>query len=78
MSSTPGMILDASPSLFELMKAVSFGESLPSTVAMGHEGAAVTTVVAAPGYPDSPLTGTPIQLPPPGSRPCATAQRVVR
>jgi phosphoribosylamine--glycine ligase len=58
-------ILDASPSLFDLMRAVSFGESLPATVAMGHNGAAVTTVVAAPGYPDSPATGAPIQLPPP-------------
>lgn len=58
-------ILDASPSLFDLMKAVSFGESLPSTAAMGHKGAAVTTVVAAPGYPDSPVTGAPITLPPP-------------
>ena len=58
-------ILDASPSLFDLMRAVSFGESLPATVAMGHSGAAVTTVVAAPGYPDSPVTGAPIQLPPP-------------
>jgi phosphoribosylamine---glycine ligase len=58
-------ILDASPSLFDLMRAVSFGESLPATVAMGHSGAAVTTVVAAPGYPDSPASGAPIQLPPP-------------
>ena len=58
-------ILDASPSLFDLMRAVSFGESLPATVAMGHSGAAVTTVVAAPGYPESPVTGAPIQLPPP-------------
>jgi phosphoribosylamine--glycine ligase len=27
-------------------------------------GAAVTTVVASPGYPETPMTGTPIHLPP--------------
>jgi phosphoribosylamine---glycine ligase len=58
-------ILDASPSLFDLMKAVSFGEALPANAAMGHKGAAVTTVIAAPGYPDAPVTGAPIHLPPP-------------
>lgn len=57
-------ILDASPSLFDLMRAVGFGESLPASVTMGANGAAVTTVVAAPGYPDSPITGSLIQLPP--------------
>jgi phosphoribosylamine--glycine ligase len=56
-------ILDMSPSLFDLMRAVSFGEPLPSAMTVENNGAAVTTVVAAPGYPDSPITGAPIQLP---------------
>lgn len=58
-------ILDASPSLFDLMRAVSYGEQLPANASMSAAGAAVTTVVAAPGYPDAPVTGTPIVLPPP-------------
>jgi phosphoribosylamine--glycine ligase len=57
-------ILDASPSLFDLMRAVSFGESLPAQAAIGNRGSAVTTVVAAPGYPDAPRTGASIHLPP--------------
>jgi phosphoribosylamine-glycine ligase len=57
-------ILDASPSLFDLMRAVSYGEQLPDKVAIGASRAAVTTVIAAPGYPDAPMTGTPIVLPP--------------
>jgi phosphoribosylamine--glycine ligase len=57
-------ILDASPSLFDLMRAISYGESLPSAAFIGASGAAVTTVVAAPGYPESPATGAPIILPP--------------
>jgi phosphoribosylamine--glycine ligase len=58
-------ILDASPSLFDLMRAVSYGESLPGSAMIASSGAAVTTVVAAPGYPESPATGSTIQLPPP-------------
>jgi phosphoribosylamine--glycine ligase len=57
-------ILDASPSLFDLMRAVGFGESLPAEASIGASGAAVTTVVAAPGYPETPTTGSPIELPP--------------
>jgi phosphoribosylamine--glycine ligase len=57
-------ILDASPSLFDLMRAISFGESLPSSATIGQSGAAVATVVAAPGYPETPATGAAIQLPP--------------
>jgi phosphoribosylamine--glycine ligase len=56
-------VLDASPSLFDMMRAISFGESLPSTATIGASGAAVTTVVAAPGYPEAPVTGSPIELP---------------
>jgi phosphoribosylamine---glycine ligase len=29
------------------------------------DGSAVTTVVASPGYPETPITGAPIVLPPP-------------
>ena len=57
-------ILDASPSLFDLMRAVGYGETLPSSAAVGATGAAVTTVVAAPGYPEAPITGGAIELPP--------------
>ena len=60
-------VLDASPSLFDLMRAISFGESLPSTATIEASGAAVTTVVAAPGYPEAPVTGSPIELPEPSS-----------
>jgi phosphoribosylamine--glycine ligase len=58
-------ILDASPSLFDLMRAISFGEPLPMTATMGASAAAVSTVIAAPGYPETPTTGTTIELPPP-------------
>jgi phosphoribosylamine--glycine ligase len=58
-------ILDASPSLFDLMRAVSYGEQIPPDASMSATGAAVTTVVAAPGYPEAPVTGAPIVLPPP-------------
>jgi phosphoribosylamine---glycine ligase len=58
-------ILDASPSLFDLMRAISFGDSLPANASIGAIGAAVTTVIAAPGYPEAPVTGAPILLPPP-------------
>jgi phosphoribosylamine--glycine ligase len=58
-------ILDASPSLFDLMRAIGFGESLPTNATIGATGAAVTTVVAAPGYPETPRTGSLIELPPP-------------
>jgi phosphoribosylamine--glycine ligase len=58
-------ILDASPSLFDLMRAVSYGEPLPAMATIGATGAAVTTVIAAPGYPETPKTGSPIELPSP-------------
>jgi phosphoribosylamine-glycine ligase len=58
-------ILDASPSLFDRMRAVSYGEPLPTNATIGASAAAVTTVVAAPGYPETPATGALIELPPP-------------
>ena len=57
--------LDATPSLFDLMRAVGFGESLPLDATIQAKNAAVTTVIAAPGYPESPRTGDRIELPPP-------------
>jgi phosphoribosylamine---glycine ligase len=56
-------ILDASPSLFDLMRAVAFGEQLPAAATVRATGAAVTTVLAAAGYPDSPRAGDVIHLP---------------
>ena len=58
-------ILDASPSLFDLIRAVGFGESLPSGAVVTASRAAVTTVLAASGYPESPRSGDVIHLPPP-------------
>ena len=46
------------------MRVIGFGESLPLDAVVGCHGAAVTTVVAAPGYPDAPRTGDAIDLPP--------------
>jgi phosphoribosylamine--glycine ligase len=59
-------------SLLDLICRVARGESLKGTPKIDWEHAhAVTTVVAAPGYPDSPLIGAPIVLPP--DRPGITA-----
>lgn len=56
-------MLELRPSLFEVMRAVARGEPLPSGVVCRATGHAVTTVVAAPGYPGSPVTGAVITLP---------------
>ena len=47
----------------ELLAAVARGERIPENTAVWASGAAVTTVLAAQGYPEKPLTGTPIQIP---------------
>ena len=50
--------------LLDMVARVARGESVRKTPQIGWEHAhAVTTVVAAPGYPDSPRTGAPIVLP---------------
>jgi phosphoribosylamine---glycine ligase len=50
-----------SAGLTEVMRAAAAGEELPSlTIA---PGAAVTTVLAAAGYPDTPRRGDPIHIP---------------
>jgi phosphoribosylamine--glycine ligase len=55
-------IFQSTPSLLELMLAIARAEPLPDRIATHESGCAVTTVVAAAGYPDSPRTGDPIAL----------------
>ena len=50
-------------SFTELLATVARGESLPHDVACETDGAAVTTVLAAPGYPEKPRTGAVIDIP---------------
>ena len=57
-------VLNASPSLFDLMRAVGYGEPLPREAVVRADRAAVATVLAAPGYPDSVQSGAVIHLPP--------------
>jgi phosphoribosylamine--glycine ligase len=57
-------VLSDNTSVLELMSRVARGERLPSDVLIGRQGHAVTTVVAAQGYPDNPRTGDPVDLPP--------------
>lgn len=47
----------------ELLAAVSRGEKLPAGVRCDAEACAVTTVLAAAGYPDKPRTGDVIHIP---------------
>jgi len=57
-------LLDFSPTLLELMTIVGRGEPLPESATIRATGHAVTTVVAAAGYPEAPRTGDPVVLPP--------------
>jgi phosphoribosylamine--glycine ligase len=55
-------------SLLQLLDAVAVGESLRDLKPIEWDDAyAVTTVLAAAGYPDSPIAGDPIRLPAPPS-----------
>jgi phosphoribosylamine--glycine ligase len=47
----------------ELLETVARGEPLPKEVRSTRKGAAVSTVLAAHGYPQQPRTGVPIQIP---------------
>jgi phosphoribosylamine---glycine ligase len=47
----------------DLLETVARGDSLPPAVESRGKGAAVTTVVAAPGYPDRPVGGAFISIP---------------
>ncbi|MBX6330631.1 MAG: phosphoribosylamine--glycine ligase [Gemmatimonadaceae bacterium] len=51
--------------LLSPMLAIARGDRLPSAPLRWSGGHAVTTVVAAEGYPESPRTGAPITLPSP-------------
>jgi phosphoribosylamine--glycine ligase len=57
-------VLSDDVSLLDLMTRVGRGERLPSGAMVGRRGHAVTTVVAATGYPDDPRTGDVVDLPP--------------
>ncbi|HEU4995155.1 MAG TPA: phosphoribosylamine--glycine ligase [Gemmatimonadaceae bacterium] len=48
----------------EVLAAVARGEKLPPEATCTTAGAAVTTVLAAEGYPEKPRTGDVIELPP--------------
>ncbi|HEY8166519.1 MAG TPA: phosphoribosylamine--glycine ligase [Gemmatimonadaceae bacterium] len=52
-------------SLLDLVMASATGEGLGAARIVWDPMHSVTTVVAAPGYPDSPQTGAPIRLPAP-------------
>jgi phosphoribosylamine--glycine ligase len=51
--------------LLELLRTVASGGRLPTVTTYDVVGHAVTTVVAAAGYPEQPRTGDAITLPPP-------------
>lgn len=57
----PGLGRDVS--LASLMFAIARGDRLPNRVRLEATRAAVTTVLAAAGYPEHPRTGDPIDLP---------------
>jgi phosphoribosylamine---glycine ligase len=56
-------LVELRPTLLELIAAVARGERLPERLHSRVRGHAVTTVVAAPGYPDKPEMGEPVRLP---------------
>ncbi len=58
-------IAHLSPSLLAVMQAVASGDGLPADARCRADGHAVTTVLAAAGYPDHPRRGDGIILPPP-------------
>ena len=55
--------LQTSVPLATLFQAVARGEKLPAGVTVRANGHAVTTVLAAAGYPDRPRSGAPIEIP---------------
>jgi phosphoribosylamine--glycine ligase len=56
-------VVASESSLIDVMSAIARGGSIGQNRTFGAAGSAVTTVLAAPGYPDSPVTGTAISLP---------------
>jgi phosphoribosylamine--glycine ligase len=55
--------MSTAPSLLDLMLCVGRGEPLPDAVDVRATGHAVTTVLAAAGYPERPRTGDTIDMP---------------
>jgi phosphoribosylamine--glycine ligase len=56
-------IIECDPPLHELIGSVARGDGLPSRFGWRNDQSAVTTVVAARGYPERPETGQVIRLP---------------
>ena len=56
-------VSELSTPLHELFELVARGERLPAGVTCTAAGAAVTTVIAAQGYPEQPRLGAPVQIP---------------
>ncbi|MGH7637144.1 MAG: phosphoribosylamine--glycine ligase [Gemmatimonadaceae bacterium] len=56
-------ISDVSPSFTEILAAVARGDGIPGTARTTSQGAAVTTVLAADGYPEKPRQGDAITIP---------------
>ena len=54
-------------SLIDTLFTIALGDALPGNRESVADRAAVTTVLAAPGYPEAPITGAAIQLPAPPS-----------
>ena len=54
---------DLTPSFTEILAAVARGDGIPGTARMGSHGTAVTTVLAAEGYPEKPRQGDAITIP---------------
>ncbi|HET9453974.1 MAG TPA: phosphoribosylamine--glycine ligase [Gemmatimonadaceae bacterium] len=57
-------VLRLSEPFTELLAAIARGEGLPEDVRVTAEGHAVTTVLAASGYPEQPRNGDVIEIPP--------------
>jgi phosphoribosylamine--glycine ligase len=60
-------VLGREESLIDAMFTIARGDRLSSDRELSASRAAVTTVLAAPGYPEAPATGAAIEIPaPPG------------
>jgi phosphoribosylamine--glycine ligase len=57
-------VMSDGASLLDLMMRVARGTGLPGGSSVEARGHAVTTVVAAAGYPENPRLGDPLELPP--------------
>lgn len=57
-------VLRLSVGFTELLASIAKGDRIPAGVRVHAEGHAVTTVLAAAGYPEKPRNGAPIVIPP--------------